>query len=372
MVSKDSQESSEKATTLSDPPSQPFQAFHELNLNLENIASEKSSYSLVKESTFESLSSLGKSDGSSDKENKTKKAERKTRKVAKLTDSNTEISSEHSNARKESNSHIHIESFNPETIGTKRKDKDTANYVPVKLARIDKIVGTDEAPFKYQDEGTQTNTIALGGEGNKVKHRNRRRIVAKIVQPTGNVTSYKRPSNLKPKKSTETVTKNTANSKDEQNEKPTKIADVRPWRVNMKPPSANIEASIEVSIPEKKGSERPWRVNMKAAKGTPENIKELVPKKPSYNRDEVRRFMLAKKKKDKEERMMIEKENMLKQELIKQRLIELEKLQKQIAETEIEASKKSLKVNFLSYYCYSVRSRKTPDQPSYPFQESYA
>ena len=211
---------------------------------------------------------------------------------------------------------------------------------------MDKIVGTDEAPYNFQDEGTQTS--ALGGEGNKVTHRNRRRIVAKIVQPTGNVTSNKKPTNLKPKKSTNTETKKSTNSKNEQTdiEKPTKIINDRPWRVNMKPPSANIEASVEVSIPEKKGAERPWRVNMKAPKETPENKEESSPKKPAYNRDEVRRFMLAKKRKDKEERMLIEKENMVKQELIKQRLLELEKLQKQIAETEIQASKKSLKVSY--------------------------
>ena len=345
----------DKPVTISDPPSQPFQAFHELNfnINLENLNSDKSCYSPVKDSSaFSSLTStIGKSDGSSDKENNINKSRGrgKIRKVAKLVESNTEISSSDFNLASTNGRRYSLNQNEGEVAnhssGKKRKENDLNPNVPIKLAKFDKIVGTDDYQSKYQDEATQTS--ALGGEGKKLLHKGRQRIVGKIVQPTGNVANDKKVSSLERPWRAHMKSKSSTESKAKEDQaveaKPVKGKD-KPWRVNMKPSGSNIEASVEV-IPEKKTeAERPWRLNMRPASKIVSNKDEIIPKKPSYDIEEVRKFMLDKKKREKEEKKSMEKENMLKQEIIRQRLLELEKLQKQIVDADIQTTKKTLKV----------------------------
>ena len=101
-------------------------------------------------------------------------------------------------------------------------------------------------------------------------------------------------------------------------------------------------------LPEKKEVERPWRANMKVVTTNHPKEAEIV-KQPAYDREEIRKFMLAKKKREKDEKEKKEKDGILRQEMIKQRLSELEKLQKHITKTEISAppANKFLKVRYI-------------------------
>ena len=101
-------------------------------------------------------------------------------------------------------------------------------------------------------------------------------------------------------------------------------------------------------LPEKKEVERPWRANMKVVTTNHPKEAEVV-KQPAYDREEIRKFMLAKKKREKDEKEKKEKDGILRQEMIKQRLSELEKLQKHITKTEISAppANKFLKVRYI-------------------------
>ena len=138
----------------------------------------------------------------------------------------------------------------------------------------------------------------------------------------------------------------------------------RPWRAGMKTTSAPVLAAeeniVEKPLPEKpwrknmrtepklaepeeqtkpKQEERAWRNNMKKkkAKLSPQPV---VVKKRHYDKKEVRDFIKMKKVKEREEREEKERQENLRKEMVKRRLAELDKLQKQISEADAQEFKK--------------------------------
>ena len=294
------------------------QAFTERTVNRDQVSSREP----VK--TSEAGGSI--SSDSSDKENSHKSAQyKKQRKVAKLN--------------------------SLENSSLKRKSIEEGPEVPEKVSRVDKVVGTE--PEIRRDEETQTEH----GANVKLVVSSRKRIVARLESEKRTASGEKvDPQNPATEPRTEAAKSDTVVNKPwRTNMKPKTAKPIteeakppepkqleKPWRVNMKPTSTNIEASVQV-LPKTEKTEpaRPWRINMK-----PQSEEKIVPdqqpKRRHYDRETVRRFMLEKKKKQREERERVEKENLLRQELIKQRLEELEKLQKQIAETDFSEEKKIL------------------------------
>ena len=108
----------------------------------------------------------------------------------------------------------------------------------------------------------------------------------------------------------------------------------KPWRVNMKKESSTERetASKLEDVPEPEPEVRPWRVNMKKEVEPPKPISPVV-KKRHYDRKEVRAYIKSKKAKEREEKEEKERKETIRKELIKSRLSELERIQKQITES---------------------------------------
>ena len=141
--------------------------------------------------------------------------------------------------------------------------------------------------------------------------------------------------------------------------------DVKPWRAGMKKQSSTAVVADEQNIVEKPLPEKPWRSNMrkepksvepeKVPKPTPEerawrhNMKKEtskeepklpIAKKRHYDRKEVREFIKQKKVKERELKEEKDKEENLRKEMIARRLTELDKLQKQISESDLKEFRK--------------------------------
>ena len=101
--------------------------------------------------------------------------------------------------------------------------------------------------------------------------------------------------------------------------KPSEKAPEKPWRTNMKAKS-QVEAQADAENPQKAAREepeRPWRTNMKAVRTPAPPPAQPARVKRHYDRDSVRKFMLEKKKRDKQKREEHEQAQLKKQELIR-------------------------------------------------------
>merc|ERR1711923_81858 len=85
--------------------------------------------------------------------------------------------------------------------------------------------------------------------------------------------------------------------------------------------------------------ERAWRHNMKK-ETSKEEPKLPIAKKRHYDRKEVREFIKQKKVKERELKEEKDKEENLRKEMIARRLTELDKLQKQISESDLKEFRK--------------------------------
>ena len=113
---------------------------------------------------------------------------------------------------------------------------------------------------------------------------------------------------------------------------PDKAEPVKPWRANMRKEPRPVKAVEDVRP---KTEERAWRNNMKKDKPA-QNLSQPGPvRRRHYDRKEVRQFMKDKKVREKEENEEREKQESLNKEVVKRRLQELDKLQKQIAEADV-------------------------------------
>ena len=110
----------------------------------------------------------------------------------------------------------------------------------------------------------------------------------------------------------------------------------KPWRKNMR---TDPKPAPEPEPDKPKHEERAWRHNMKKEKPAPE-APPVVAKKRHYDRKEVREFIRTKKLKEREEKAEKEKQEQLQKEMIKRRLTELDKLQKQITEADLKEFKR--------------------------------
>ena len=109
----------------------------------------------------------------------------------------------------------------------------------------------------------------------------------------------------------------------------------KPWRKNMR----TEPKPAEPEKPKPKPEERAWRNNMKKDQAKPQPQPVAV-KKRHYDRKEVRDFIKMKKIKGKEEMEEKEREENIRKEMVKRRLTELDKLQKQISEADAQEFKK--------------------------------
>merc|ERR1711978_352019 len=97
--------------------------------------------------------------------------------------------------------------------------------------------------------------------------------------------------------------------------------------------SSSIEGgSKPVEEVKSKKAVKPWRVNMKKEVEPPKPISPVV-KKRHYDRKEVRAYIKSKKAKEREEKEEKERQETIRKQLIKSRLSELEKIQKQTTES---------------------------------------
>ena len=110
----------------------------------------------------------------------------------------------------------------------------------------------------------------------------------------------------------------------------------KPWRKNMRTEPKPAEPEEQTKP---KQEERAWRNNMRKDKPKPQP-QPVVTKKRHYDRKEVRDFIKMKKIKEKEEREEKERQENLRKEMVKRRLTELDKLQKQISEADAQEFKK--------------------------------
>ena len=272
---------------------------------------------------------------SSDKENSSKPLNSKRqRKVAKLRSSEDDETSGSAPAAM-----------------LKRKSEEGATgpaetAVPEKVCRVDNDEVAAE-PAKV-DEQTQTDrrprvVIASGAGRKRIVGRLAAKQPPAINPPSSPVKDRPPPAkvvvdrpwraNMRPK-----------SEERKEGEKPTttepKKASEKPWRVNMKPKDNNILATVQVLPKEghdgekKKEAERAWRTNMKPKPPAPATTAGVAVKKRHYDRDAVRKFMQAKKLRQKQAREEEERQELVRQALIKQRLNELDKLQKEIVETD--------------------------------------
>ena len=215
-----------------------------------------------------------------------------------------------------------------ESSGLKRKKVDEEPEVPEKFSKVDKVVLTESQD--RVDGVTQTEP------GVQVTLTTRRRVVAKLNPEPENretrvVSNKPWRSNMKPP---------TSNDKPEPEKPPEPKKPEKPWRVNMKPSDSGIHASVQVVEKQEKNEPvRAWRTNMKTTVSKPQP--EETRKKVHYDRESVRKFMKEKKRKEKVEKEELSRREAVRQEVIKQRLEELEKLRKQIAETEFSKEREN-------------------------------
>ena len=111
---------------------------------------------------------------------------------------------------------------------------------------------------------------------------------------------------------------------------PEKAEPVKPWRTNMRSEPRPVQPE-EVKP---RLEERAWRNNMKKVRPL-EKLSATVPaRRRHYDRREVRQFIREKKQREKGEDEEREREEALQAEVVKRRLAELEKLQKEIVEAD--------------------------------------
>jgi len=111
----------------------------------------------------------------------------------------------------------------------------------------------------------------------------------------------------------------------------------KPWRSHMRKEPRKPEPAKEDNKP--KTEERAWRANMRKEE-RPKEPSVPPPKKRHYNAKEVKAYMRAKRAKEKEEQEELEKQETLRKEIIKRRLNELDKLQKEITEADLKEYKR--------------------------------
>ena len=117
---------------------------------------------------------------------------------------------------------------------------------------------------------------------------------------------------------------------------PEKAEPVKPWRTNMRREPRAVKP-VETVKP--KTEERAWRNNMKRSKAETQTEPGPV-RRRHYDKGEVRQFMRERKLREKEESEERERQKHLSKEMIKRRLQELDKLQKQIAEADVREFKR--------------------------------
>ena len=224
--------------------------------------------------------------------------------------------------------------------GLKRKSPaERRSPVPEKFTKIDKEVSTEAAVgVAAIDEATQTEAAGPPAVPSRVTLVSRKRIVGRLEADNqrnadenslpGTTTKDSVPQQLASKDEPVVVESQKrpwrANMKEKAaavNGKPPEAgaeeakkqpaAAIKPWRTNMKPAGGGekILATAEV-LPKKGGEEKPWQKNMKKVdeKVGPEVVVTTSSKKRHYDPDEVKKYMLEKRRKEREGREQRERE----------------------------------------------------------------
>ena len=111
---------------------------------------------------------------------------------------------------------------------------------------------------------------------------------------------------------------------------PEKTQPVKPWRANMRSEPRPVQPEEVKPRPE----ERAWRNNMKKVRPVEAVSATVPPRRRHYDRGEVRQFIREKKLRERGEHEEREKEENLQAEVVKRRLAELDKLQREIREAD--------------------------------------
>ena len=205
----------------------------------------------------------------------------------------------------------------------KRKSEERRSPVPEKFNKVDKEVLTEglEAAAAV-DEATQTESRAsvvteTESGHNRITLVSKKRIVGQLVvdrkavheavtevkeESAVNRTAKEKQAEAQ-KRPWRNNMKNTGTTPSQPSEDMVPVAKKRPeppakpWRANMKPPEAKIEATAEV-LPKKSVEEKPWRINMKKVEEKPPEVTVKTGKKRHFDRDEVKKYMLEKRKRE--------------------------------------------------------------------------